>query len=1024
MHCTVPQPIVLCGNLMLDDDITPSDGSHTKQPIFKFSDYMNLNNEAINNLVIPDTVYLEFDDLKGRFNEHMNAKYSCLHLNIQSLPSKFETLQELLAVLKENDIHIDFIMLCETFLNNDITHFYNLPGYNLVSLNRVKLSRGGVALYISTDFNYKLRTDLGINVEGQFESIFIEAKSKKYNETVIVGEVYRIPNTNINESLSRYATIIDRLSKYSNVYIGTDQNIDYLKINSHKGTEDLLECFLSGGFVPLINKPTRITHRSATLIDNIYTKPKQAQQITSYIMSYDISDHLPLLTLAGNTKPTKTEALTFSYKPLNTDTINAINNDLKSYDWNVLANQNDINRSYDLFSSTVKGIIDRRAPTITRTISPSKVIREPWFSKGLQKSSKQLHKLYYKALGKKPDETPQIKYKHYRNIFNKLKRNAKHLYYQQEFNKHKNCVKKTWQLLNSVINKTSNKFSILDFFSSEPKTVAQNFCTYFTDAGPNLAKNIPQGKHLPEHYMKGSFLDSFYLTPTDENEVIKAMTSLKTSSSSGHDEISSTVAKKLTSGLAIPLTLLINMSIEQGKVPSALKIAKVIPIYKKDDKSEYGNYRPISLLPTFSKIYEKIMHKRLYSYVINKCIIYESQYGFRQGHSTTHAVSELVENVIKGFDNKETTLAIFLHLSKAFDTIDHDILLKKLKFYGVRGQALDWFTSYLLDRQQYVSIDGHDSNKSHIKCGVPQGSVLGPLLFIIYTNDLPSNLSYCKSILFADDTNLFKTSKSLDDLFNQANLDLKIITDWFQTNQLSLNISKTHYILFTLGKQNTSGYHIQLAGKRIEQKRYVKFLGLTVDEHLSWKYHADCVIKRLTSALFALRRTKKLVSRDNLLTLYYSLFYSHINYGLMLWGSASKTILNKIIVMQKKAIRLITGSHYNAHTTPLFTELKVLKFEDMYDLQLSKFIFCLYQNNIPKPLQSFFSLNSDTHNYSTRNQNNPSLPLHKCNVTAMSIFSKSYKLWYCMDLYLKSSVSLSVFSYRYKKIILHKYATM
>jgi hypothetical protein len=690
----------------------------------------------------------------------------------------------------------------------------------------------------------------------------------------------------------------------------------------------------------------------------------------------------------------------------------------------VLAGQNDINESYDLFSVTLKDIIDRQAPTITRTIPPSKVIREPWFSKGLQKSSKQLHKLYHKALGINPDEAPHRKYKQYRNIYNKLKRNAKQLYYQQEFNKHKNSVKKTWQVLNSIINKTSNKFSILDFFSSEPKTIAQNFCNYFTDAGPNLAKNIPMGKHLPEHYMKGSFPNSFYLTPTDQDEVIKVISSLKTSSSSGHDDISSTWAKKIGPGLAIPLTHLINMSIEQGTVPSALKIAKVIPVHKKEDKSQYGNYRPISLLPTFSKIYEKIMHKRLYSYVIKKSIIYESQYGFRQGHSTTQAVSELVENVIKGFDNNETTLAIFLDLSKAFDTIDHGILLKKLKFYGIRGKALEWFTSYLLNRQQYVSIDGHDSNKSSITCGVPQGSVLGPQLFIIYTNDLPTNLSFCKSILFADDTNLFKTSKNLDDLFIQANFDLQIITEWFQSNQLSLNTSKTHYILFTLSTKNTSEYHIQLAGEIIERKQYVRFLGLIVDERLSWKYHANYVSGRLTSALFALRRTKNLASRDNLLTLYYSLFYSHISYGLILWGSATKTVKNKIIIMQKKAIRLITGSHYNAHTTPLFSELKALKFEDIYELQLGKFIYCLYQNNIPKPLQSFFSINSDTHNYNTRNLNNPCIPLHKSNVTAMSIFSKSYKLWYNMELDLKSTVSLSVFSHRYKKYILQKYANM
>ena len=281
------------------------------------------------------------------------------------------------------------------------------------------------------------------------------------------------------------------------------------------------------------------------------------------------------------------------------------------------------------------------------------------------------------------------------------------------------------------------------------------------------------------------------------------------------------------------------MSIYKGEVPSALKIAKVIPIYKKGDKGEYGNYRPISLLPTFSKIYEKIIHKRLYSYVINRSIIYESQYGFRQGHSTVNAISELIENIIEGFDKQESTLAVFLDLSKAFDTIDHSILLKKLEFYGIRGKALDWFVSYLKNRQQFVSLDGHNSETLDIKCGVPQGSVLGPLLFIIYTNDLPHTLKHSKSILFADDTNLFKTSKDISELFNHVNSDLKVITEWFYSNHLSLNTTKTHYVLFTLTKHNTTSQHIYLGGTLIERKQYVRFLGILVDDKLSWKYHID-----------------------------------------------------------------------------------------------------------------------------------------------------------------------------------------
>lgn len=216
-----------------------------------------------------------------------------------------------------------------------------------------------------------------------------------------------------------------------------------------------------------------------------------------------------------------------------------------------------------------------------------------------------------------------------------------------------------------------------------------------------------------------------------------------------------------------------------------MKLAEVIPIFKAKDKESLNNYRPISLLPTFSKVLEKIVHKRLYSYLLTQSIFYESQYGFRSKHSTNHAVHELIDNVITSMDNKNSTLGIFLDLSKAFDTIDHKILLNKLEWYGVRGVALDWFRSYLSNRKRYVHYAQHKSNIYNIPCGVPQGSVLGPLLFIIYTNDLPNCLINSKAILFADDTTIYISSNNMTDLYIKSNYELECLTEWFRSNKLS-----------------------------------------------------------------------------------------------------------------------------------------------------------------------------------------------------------------------------------------------
>ena len=229
----------------------------------------------------------------------------------------------------------------------------------------------------------------------------------------------------------------------------------------------------------------------------------------------------------------------------------------------------------------------------------------------------------------------------------------------------------------------------------------------------------------------------------------------------GHDGINSILLKGIQFSVCSPLSIIINKSIETGWVPTELKIAKVVPIYKAKDKKLFSNYRPVSILPTISKIFEKIMHKRLYHFLMANDIFYKSQYGFRPNHSTINAVTELCSNIINGFENRKCTLAVFLDLSKAFDTIDHNTLLIKLNHYGVRGVALEWFRNYLCDRQQYVEIKNKRSNYDNMLCGVPQGSVLGPLLFIIYSNDLPYSLQKTRSILFADDTTIFHSSDNI-----------------------------------------------------------------------------------------------------------------------------------------------------------------------------------------------------------------------------------------------------------------------
>ena len=354
-------------------------------------------------------------------------------------------------------------------------------------------------------------------------------------------------------------------------------------------------------------------------------------------------------------------------------------------------------------------------------------------------------------------------------------------------------------------------------------------------------------------------------------------------------------------------------------MPYELKIAKVIPIFKAKERNQLQNYRPTSLLSSISKIFENVVFKRLYTFINDI-----SQCGFRHKHSTIHAVTEFHNDIINSFENKQKIIATFLDLSKAFDTIDHHILLKKLENYGVRGIPLNWFKSYLSDRTQYVMYNNHISKTANINCGVPQGSILGPLLSIIYTNDLPYCLKKSKCILFADDTTIYQTNSNLTQLYTNINMDLNILGDWFRANKLSLNINKTTYMVFqNKREQPNSNMTINIGTESIKREAAVKFLGFIIEDQPHWTKHLKLCKSKMASSIYAMRSAKHVLSKDNLRALYFALMYPYIDYGIILWGTAAKCHIYPLHVLQKKAIRIITDAKYNAHSSPLLTELQI-----------------------------------------------------------------------------------------------------
>ena len=515
-----------------------------------------------------------------------------------------------------------------------------------------------------------------------------------------------------------------------------------------------------------------------------------------------------------------------------------------------------------------------------------------------------------------------------------------------------------------------------------------------------------------------------FFTPVTEEEISKIIQELKPKNSSGYDDISNKLLKELRPVIISPFTEIINRSLKEGTFPKDMKKSDTIPLYKAKERDLTTNYRPISLLLTLSKVLEKVVYKRTIQFLDAHKIIYNSQYGFREKHSCTDAVMELTTEILKARERHQNTISVFLDLSKVFDTLEPKILLDKLEIYGMRGIVYSWFKSYLENRQLRVKcqvttdMNTQYSNLYDVEYGAPQGSCLGPLLFLIFTNDLHLNLDYCSSILFADDTTLYKSHRNVTYLKWCAEQDLIILSDWFKANKLTLNLEKTVYIFFGSNK-NVKKPSLEINKLVPRPSENAKFLGMWIDENLNWNTHITRLINKIKRNIHLLKVPRNLFNEQALKMIYHSHIQSHINYGLILWGTmTTKDNLNRVQSVQNKCVNLkIKSSNINTS----YEKLKISKINELIKYQEIKVGYRLINKLLPNKISQQLLCDSNKkslskqHHYNTRGKKIPNLPKATKSTYINSYLYQCIKQFMLLPFKIRNMPTLSSFLSNYKK---------
>jgi exonuclease III len=1025
------------------------------------------NNESedidiYNNLDISSKYYCA-ESFSKQFNKSKNC--SLLSLNIQTLNSKFQSFSDLIHFWREKNVVFDVVCLQETN-NIQIPSLFDLPNYHpIIYKNRTNTSGGGVAIYVHSSLKFSVLNELSIFHEQIIETLFldIEFQNKK---RLTIGNIYRSPsrglhniitnnnytaNQQIESFLEYFQGILDSISQRNNkAILCGDFNFNLLNYNTHAYTTEFVNMLFSAGYLQLISHPTRVSQHNnintATLIDHIWTNDVREQMSAGVITTY-LSDHFSTFCTIETNKyhPPPKSISTREFSDIKIELFKA---ELSNLSYDEVYLKTETQDICDSFHKLFFEVFDHNFPTKTVKFNKNYHMIEKWMTRGLLNSRNNKFKLQ-SQMSKNPTFENKEKYRIYKNMYNKVIKTRRKLYFSHKLVNHQGDLKKSWQTVKEAAGLSSNKNSLTDRLLVNgneifgDKMIGHRFNQHFSSIANSIQEKIPPTVRPPDSYLQesGSLFNMPNITPADILEIVQGFEDKKSCDFGG---ISPFILKKIINSILDPLCFIFNKSIETGIVPDMFKMAKVTPVFKKGgDPTNLNDYRPISLISIFSKILEKYIAKNLKAFLHVNNLIDPFQFGFQDNNSTFHPMVHLLNHVSEAMNKKEFTIGIFCDIRKAFDCVPKNTLLMKLKKFGVHGNMLHWFESYLTNRKQFVRVGMHDSEYKNISSGVPQGSILGPVLFLIFFNDLPKS-TLLHLLLFCDDTTILASGKNLKELVVFVNSELQKISQWFRSNQMALHPNKTKFTIFyptpSLIPWNDINIYFDdnepdspnpdpTLRKRISFVNHesdtpaVKFLGVFLDPALNFKAHINELNKKLSKSLFCLRRCKNLLTTKALKSLYYSIFHCHLIHGILIYTCASPSNLKGIFVKQKMAVRCIKNARYNEHSGPLFKALKILPLQALSLYFKLKFMYEYKNNLLPRSFGNLWQYRGELNgNYMLRNSNEFNVPRFRISLVErlpLCSFPKTWNEFRNADA-VKNAINKNLFKSKLKKCLLDR----